>query len=93
MDLVTGKFPAVKWCRTEWHLIDALIAHWTRGQAEIACLAVAPCNYTQAEIGVKLSVPKDQQTVSRSLTKNGWQAISESLLDFETICWTEGESD
>ncbi|MFZ4079759.1 MAG: hypothetical protein ACOYKN_00935 [Pirellula sp.] len=85
-----GKLPSVKWCRTVWHLIDALIAHWTLGQAEIACLAVAPCNYTQAEIAESLAVPKDQQTVSRSLNNAGWQAISEAVLDFEAISWTGG---
>lgn len=78
---------SVEWCPTVWHLIDALVGRWTLGQAEIACLAVAPYDFTQGEIGEKLTPPKDQQTVSRSLIGAGWHAISEALLKFESLDW------
>lgn len=79
-----------EWLPVFWHLIDALVERWTLKQAEIICLAIAPQKPTQGEIGAKFKPPKDQQTISRSLSGAGWHAVLEALERFESLSWKVG---
>jgi len=87
IEIPTSAGQLAAWLPVVAHLCDALIARWTRRQAEIICLAAHPAEPIHEEIGRQLSPPVAKQTITKALNSADWRVVREAIHRFENTSW------
>lgn len=75
------------WLPVVGHLCDALIAQWTRRQAEIVCTAIDPKEPDYERVGRLLKPAVSKQTVAKSLRGASWYVVRQAIHEFEETPW------
>jgi hypothetical protein len=75
------------WLALIGQLCDILISHWTRRQAHVIRLALAPDNPTHAAIADRLSPSVSKQAVTSSLAGADWHGLRTAIRQFEKTDW------
>lgn len=79
--------PLSEWLAVVGHLCDSLIGQWTKRQAEIVSVALAPREPTHEEIAQRLNPTVSKQAVTKALNGANWYAIREAIHQFERTAW------
>lgn len=76
------------WANLTARLCDALVASWTRRQAELVHAMLSPLAPTQSAIAAQLVPAVSKQAVGKGLRAAQWEAISQALAVFEENDWS-----
>lgn len=90
-----GETPMLRWVELTVLLVDILIGHWTRGQAEVVKAALWPRGQTHEAIARHIypDAKKDEITgvkrrmITKALHGADWHGLEEALDRFETVDW------
>ena len=90
-----GDTVEARWVELAIRLVDILVGHWTRGQAEAVKAALWPREQTHEEIARRMYPDADDEQIKdakrRSVTKSldgaDWHGLEEALERFESADW------